>query len=259
MASQRVNRIYRYTSHESACFIIALCDWSEQVFYHATSWVMLEFYGFKWECVNPVRIDSEQLSGELGNAWPVWWSRQVAVDDRSPRTGHQMDQEHGDLESEWTFLIHLSFPGIKGWNCLLHNKSQLSQGREILRYYVKRSMPICLSTAHWKVRDSSKRFELMLFFSGGTWDCLLSLMDSLLVYVFQFTRLWWLLHLRERFWNILCWSMLLCFTCVQCVDLWKKGMKRNTVPSKWLFFLYMHILLKEKVLCILSPCTERAH
>ena len=28
-------------------------------------------------------------------------------------------------------------------------------------------MPICLSTAHWKVRDSSKRFELMLFFSGG--------------------------------------------------------------------------------------------
>ena len=39
----------------------------------------------------------------------------------------------------------------KGWKCLLHNKSQLSQGREILRYYVKRSMPICLSTAHWKV------------------------------------------------------------------------------------------------------------
>ena len=29
-------------------------------------------------------------------------------------------------------------------------------------------MPICLSTAHLKVRDSSKRFELMLFFSGGT-------------------------------------------------------------------------------------------
>ena len=56
---------------------------------------------------------------------------------------------------------------IKGWKCLLHNKSQLSQGREILRYYVKRSMPICLSTAHWKVRDSSKRLELMLFFSGG--------------------------------------------------------------------------------------------
>ena len=34
--------------------------------------------------------------------------------------------------------------------------------------YVKRSMPICLSTAHWKVLDSSKRFELMLFFSSST-------------------------------------------------------------------------------------------
>ena len=34
------------------------------------------------------------------------------------------------------------------------------------RNYVTRSMPICLSTAHLKVLDSSKRFELMLF-SGG--------------------------------------------------------------------------------------------
>ena len=51
---------------------------------------------------------------------------------------------------------------MQGWKCLLVNKSQLSQGREILRYYVKRSMPICLSTAcaHWKVLDSSKRFKL---------------------------------------------------------------------------------------------------
>ena len=56
-----------------------------------------------------------------------------------------------------------------GVKCLLVNKSQLSQGREILRYYVKRSMPICLSTTHFhtvKVLDSSKRFELMLFSSS---------------------------------------------------------------------------------------------
>ena len=40
-----------------------------------------------------------------------------------------------------------------GWECLLFNKSQLSQGREIRRYRVKESMPICLSTAHWKVLE----------------------------------------------------------------------------------------------------------
>ena len=65
------------------------------------------------------------------------------------------------------YFIPYALAFSKGWKFLLHNKSQLSQGREILRYYVKRSMPICLSTAHWKVRDSSKRFELMLFFSSG--------------------------------------------------------------------------------------------
>ena len=32
-------------------------------------------------------------------------------------------------------------------------KSQLSQGREIWRYWVKESMPICLSTTHWKVLE----------------------------------------------------------------------------------------------------------
>ena len=71
------------------------------------------------------------------------------------------------FQSPIFFLSCMSVSLMKGWKCLLHNKSQLSQGREILRHYVKRSTPICLSTAHWKVRDSSKRFELMLFFSGG--------------------------------------------------------------------------------------------
>ena len=72
------------------------------------------------------------------------------------------------LNWAWTDdFFYKQLTGERGEKCLLVNRSQLSQGREILRYYVKRSMPICLSTAHWKVLDSSKRFELMLFFSGG--------------------------------------------------------------------------------------------
>ena len=48
---------------------------------------------------------------------------------------------------------HLYLHFSVGWECLLVNKSQLSQGREIWRYYVKRSMLICLRTAHWKVLE----------------------------------------------------------------------------------------------------------
>ena len=40
-------------------------------------------------------------------------------------------------------------------------------GQRNIEVLCEKFMPICLSTAHRKVRDSSKRFELMLFFSGS--------------------------------------------------------------------------------------------
>ena len=51
------------------------------------------------------------------------------------------------------------------WECLLVNKSQLSQGREIWRYWVKKSMPICLKS-FWNIFFQMFRAG-MLFFSGG--------------------------------------------------------------------------------------------
>ena len=57
---------------------------------------------------------------------------------------------------------------VKGWERLLFNKSQLSQGREIRRYWVKETLTICLNSAHWKVLIIFQTFQAWtLFLSGG--------------------------------------------------------------------------------------------
>ena len=54
------------------------------------------------------------------------------------------------VEHIWNWNVRRTKAALKGWESLLVNKIQLSQGREVWRYWMKRSMPICLTTAYWK-------------------------------------------------------------------------------------------------------------
>ena len=80
------------------------------------------------------------------------------------------DDESWNLSTEFTLNFIFEIFVLCCSTHVSASPVKFSQSRSNLYkiYYVKRSMPICLSTAHWKVRDSSKRFELMLFFSGTT-------------------------------------------------------------------------------------------